>query len=952
MRWPRAATVAGVVAVAALAALAALVAARRQIAREAVAGWLASKGVSSDSRFAVIGPGRLVGSLRIGPPTAPDATVERAEVRYSLTALLTGHGVQVTDVTLTRPVLRASWRGGRFSAGALDPLIAEFLKQPPKPGEPHPRVVVDDGRLTLATDFGVLDARVSARVADAKLVALDALTAPGRFAAPQAAAEVGPTALSARAKDGRLALALRAPFQRLTSPQGELGAGQLTLSVEGAYPDLARRAPIPATASAVVTAAAVRAPGLTAGPLRLTARATRLLWRRTQGAVDGDAVLSGDLQDLDAGALRLGAAAADGRGAFSLGPKPAARLELRAQGHGGWRGLGAPAAGDTAQVAAVKRALLASRASVEGVALTVAADRIDARLTGPVRLFPDRGGELRVAPRGGGYGITVAGGGLPSVEADVRRVSFSPGGFAAEGAVRAAGAFGPASGARVEVAGRLEVANGRTTFAASRCVGFRANRIDLGSANAAEGLSGGVCADGGPLVTVRAAGWRLAGRAQDVALALPSQTVAFEGGSGRFRFEGARGGLGGEADFAAAHVRDTAADARFQPFTASGHVDLGRERLTGELEARFGGSGPTLRAGLRHDLATGAGEAQLDSGELRFGPGVLQPTDLSPLAAPLGTAVAGSARFTGVVRWTKGGVDGGEGLLATPGLDFKSPAGQVSGLAGEIRFTSLAPLVAPPGQVVRLRRVEAAIPLTEAVVTFGLDETALRVTGGEAQVGGGRVEVERLELPLAEGPPITGAARVEGVQLRDLVKASPFADKVALDAKVSGRIPFTAQGGKVTIVGGDLHAITPGRLSISREALNPPPAPGAPPPPTDTISEFAYQALENLAFDKLDAGLDTHPDGRLGVLFHIVGRHDPPQRQEIAISWTDLIRRRFLGRTLPLPSDARVDLTLDTTLDLDDLLKDYGEFERLRSRSSSAQRAEQKEDPMRRETAP
>jgi hypothetical protein len=951
MRSSRAATIVGVVALVALAALAALVAARRHIAREAVAGWLASKGVSSDSRFAVIGPGRLVGSLRIGPPAAPDATVERAEVRYSLMALLAGHGVQVTDVKLTRPVLRASWRGGRFSAGALDPLIAEFLKQPPKPGEPHPRVVVDDGRLTLATDLGVLDARLSARVADAKLVSLDAVTAPGRFATPQATAQVGASAVSARVRDGRLALTLRAPFQRVTSAQGDLDAGQLTLSVEGPYPDLAGRAPIPATASAVVTAAAARAPGLSAGPLRLTVHSSRLLWRRTEGAVDGDAVLSGDLQGLDAGALRLSAASADGRGVFSLGPKTAARLELRAQGRGGWRGLGAPAAGDAPQVAAVKRALLASRASVEGLALTATAGRIDARLTGSVRLLPDRGGELRLAPRGGGYQITATGGGLPSVEADVRGVSFKPGEFAVEGDLRATGAFGPASGARVEAAGRLKVAQGRTVFAASRCILLRADRIDLGSANAVEGLSGSLCPAGAALVTAGPAGWSLSGRAQDVALALPAQLVALAGGSGSFRFEGARGGFGGDADLAAAQVRDTAADARFRPLAASGHVGLAHERLTGDLQARFGEAGPAVRAVLRHDLATGAGEAQLDSGEVRFGPDGVQPTDLSPLAAPLGTAVDGSARFTGVVRWTHVGVNG-EGRLATPGLDFKSPAGQVNGLAGEIHFTSLAPLVAPPGQVVRLRQVESTLPLTDAVVTFGLDEKALSVTAGEAEAGGGRVEIERLELPLAEGPPITGEVRVEGVQLRDLIKASPFADKVALDAKVSGRIPFTSQGGKVTVIGGDLHAITPGRLSISREALNPPPAPGAPPPPTDTISEFAYQALENLAFDKLDAGLDTHPDGRLGVLFHIVGWHDPPQRQEIAISWTDLIRRRFLGRTLPLPSDARVDLTLDTTLNLDDLLKDYADFERLRSRSQPAQRAQQKEVPMRRETAP
>jgi hypothetical protein len=182
--------------------------------------------------------------------------------------------------------------------------------------------------------------------------------------------------------------------------------------------------------------------------------------------------------------------------------------------------------------------------------------------------------------------------------------------------------------------------------------------------------------------------------------------------------------------------------------------------------------------------------------------------------------------------------------------------------------------------------------------------------------------------------------QMEGVQLHDLVQASPFGDRVSLDAKVTGRIPFELAGEKARVAGGELHAIAPGRLSINRAALSAvsaegavqaPGQPAAAPADTGVMTDFAYQALENLAFDKLTASLATQPDGRLGVLFHIVGRHDPPQHQEITLSWLDLIRRKFLDKKLPLPSGTEVDLTLDTTLDLDDLLHDYADFERLRS---------------------
>ena len=66
------------------------------------------------------------------------------------------------------------------------------------------------------------------------------------------------------------------------------------------------------------------------------------------------------------------------------------------------------------------------------------------------------------------------------------------------------------------------------------------------------------------------------------------------------------------------------------------------------------------------------------------------------------------------------------------------------------------------------------------------------------------------------------------------------------------------------------------------------------------------------------------------MLFHVKGRHDPPEKQEIRIGLMDLIRRRFLGKPLPLPSGTQVNLTLDTTLNLDQLLADYAEFRRAR----------------------
>jgi hypothetical protein len=348
---------------------------------------------------------------------------------------------------------------------------------------------------------------------------------------------------------------------------------------------------------------------------------------------------------------------------------------------------------------------------------------------------------------------------------------------------------------------------------------------------------------------------------------------------------------------------------------------------------------PLAKATLRHDSRSGAGGVAIDSATLKFAEGGLQPTQLSPMAAAIGSPAVGQAGFAGRFAWTR---DGGtsSGVVDIPRLDFDSPAGRVTGLSGRLVFSSLSPLTAAPGQVLRADSVAAVAALTGVSATFEVAAGALTISGGEAQVGGGRVTIESLTVPLQAGAPLKGTLLFDGVQLHDIVEASPFGDHVNLDARVSGRMPFESQDGKVRILGGDLHAIEPGRLSINRTALSAVAATGAVEAPVggaapvaanDTFTDFAYQAMENLAFDKLDAAVATRNDGRLGVLFHIVGRHDPPTHQEIRLSLADLIGRKFLGRKLPLPSDTAVDLTLDTTLNLDDLLADYADYQRLRS---------------------
>ena len=119
--------------------------------------------------------------------------------------------------------------------------------------------------------------------------------------------------------------------------------------------------------------------------------------------------------------------------------------------------------------------------------------------------------------------------------------------------------------------------------------------------------------------------------------------------------------------------------------------------------------------------------------------------------------------------------------------------------------------------------------------------------------------------------------------------------------------------------------------SIEREALSDLQAGGGGEVPANTVEDLAYQAMENLAFDTLTADVNSEGEGRLGVRFHIVGRHDPPERQELRLSLSELISRKFLERTLPLPSGTGINLTLDTTLNLNQLVSDLLAVNRARN---------------------
>lgn len=968
-------------------------AARRAIAREILVGWLESKGVAADATVYAIGPAGFVGALRAGDPKAPDFAAERVEVRYAIK----GFAVEVGSVVLRQATLRADLRGGKVSLGSLDPIVEEFTRRPPRPDARTPKIEIVGGRALVQTDYGPADVRADALVDGGKLMRLSAVGAPMSVRGKDFAAELGQVRLSLATHDDSVDVRLVAPIVRGTFAQGRIEDAQIAASAIAPYPDLQKKRGdgrvianvqlsaasaafgeeglqdlvakvaftgeargwiadlnIVGKASADLSAASASGGGASLRSVKVAATAEDLDWSRAGGdRISAGLKIAGSLDSARAADLTLtrASAAFSGSALYDKGVL-GGRLTGAVNARGSYAGMGPVAEEDSPEIAAVKRGLRDFSVSAPGMVL--ASDDKGARigLSAPVRLTTATGGTLAVSPAGrGGYGLRMGGGGLPVVDAAIENLAFDGGATSIRGRVRTKLGVGPLQGVDANAAGTLRLAGGAMTFTASRCVIASVAHVELGE-NDVESIAGEICpVPGRPMATVANGGWRLDAEAKGVSALAPFLQVRVSEAAGPLTFGLARGAMFSTVAIHQAALRDAAPEVRFEPMVMTGSAGLSGEVWSAELDIGVPRGAKVAHASLRHDGAAARGGVEIDTGKLVMSPDGLQPEQISPLAAAAGSPAEGEVEFYGRFDWTAETLSSA-GALGLRNVSFQSPAARVNDLDGEIGFSSLAPLIAASGQTVTVASVDALVPLTDVKATFAIEEKALVIAGAEADVGGGKVTMEALNVPLTPEEPMKGVLALQGVQLHDLVKASPFGDKVELDAKVDGRLPFEALGGKVKISSGELHAIQPGRLSIQRTALTGVAASGATAVPVDgapaatavaeaaaaaveqapnTVTDFAYQAMQNLAFDTLQATVDSTDSGRLGVRFHIVGRHDPPQKQEIRLGLMDLIRRDFLNRELPLPSGVGVDLTLDTSLNLNDLLADYGEYQRLKN---------------------
>jgi hypothetical protein len=865
---------------------------RARLAAELTRQYFQNHGIASSVEIQTLGFSGASGRFALGPAEAPDIAAERIELRFDPLRWMP----YVVEVRLVNPLVHARMdEKGRVSLPNLQHWIESLNRQ-----QGQSRFVSDNLAVSLSglkvfltSPYGALDFEGDLRMRRNLPLSAAFTIKPGVVAYQGTMLTVKAARISFDAEAGRvmahLAGSLSKEGMALEDFNGDISADGLRWSFAGG------QAALEAPKAKLVLAAGSAALGIVAGHPSLNLALADFSLSGAGGMWSGHADItgsaSGDFQPdkvkmfLAADRTLADAAAANLR-----------HLDIAFDGH---------VESEGGRIAVSLHAPLMVKGAAGGVlqisSLTVAGTPQDPH---------------------GALKASLSGKGLPSVMLDVPQWTRAGEGWRGRTSLMAH--FDYAMLRTVSLAGAATFAGNGSDwhFDLSSCANLKLASFRPGATDLAQDISGTLCpSTGKPLFALDDKGWHLVGEARGISANLPLANVRMEKTDGRLDFFGDPQSLPqGTVTLVSAQMADRAPGARFYPVTGSGAIALKKNAWQGKLAVTSPGKGSLGDVTFTHDMAKAAGQAHIAAPHLTFVDGKLQPVSLSPLLAALKHA-NGAADFSGDVRWTNTAITS-SGRLVIANLDFLTPLGKAHGVKTTLDFTSLLPPATKPGQALTISRIDWTLPFTNVTMHFGFTPTAISVDDVDSIVAEGHARLSAFTLNLANPGRIQGAADIKSLALAPLIAASNLEGKVKLDGKVSGHVPFTAGPDGFRIAGGRLDADGAGRLSINRAlwAQGTDVAVSA-----NAVQDFAYQALENLAFDQLSADLNSVAGGRLQVVFKIKGHSDPPKPQEARVGLVELLNGTALQKPIPLPSNTPIDLTLDTSLNFDELLKSYAE---------------------------
>ncbi|WP_448187548.1 intermembrane phospholipid transport protein YdbH family protein [Azospirillum sp. sgz301742] len=277
-----------------------------------------------------------------------------------------------------------------------------------------------------------------------------------------------------------------------------------------------------------------------------------------------------------------------------------------------------------------------------------------------------------------------------------------------------------------------------------------------------------------------------------------------------------------------------------------------------------GPDGVTLEAKGTHDLAKGAGSADVRLRPIAFREGGPNPALLASRDAGGVTPTAGKLSGRGQLAWTAAGAVTSKGEVLLEAVAGTLGPVSVSGLSGVLHVTNLVPPVLPAGQTLAVKLLDVGLPLTDGVVKFGLTRRGiLDVDRAEWHWAGGLVRARPFEIAL-ESPKGTIELEAENLDL-GTVLASASVEGLDAVGRLHGVLPVRIAKGSVRLDGGVLEVDAPGSLRYDPDQ---PPAAlkGDPGSPTamllGALTDFRYESLrvtvDGEAGGEMRVGLSVH----------------------------------------------------------------------------------------------
>ena len=638
----------------------------------------------------------------------------------------------------------------------------------------------------------------------------------------------------------------------------------------------------------------------------------------------------------------------------------AIKAQGRAASDGSYAGLHALARGRAAgdDITRLDRGLSHFSARVPGFIVSAAsqggdAADVDLHLKGPVDASLDGGLSLSLTPvdgkpvfashAPGAFDVTLKGG--PDVALDVSGLTLAANGAVAgdyvlDGQVSTA----PVTGAKVSARGRFSTAGGLSATLGQPLT-FTAQSADLG--DTFTHLSGALSQTGDAFLHVDGSTWRVTGAFKALGLDAPNELLALRDGEGTlsaFSIAGADA-IGLKAGLTGGRVSDSspAAEERFYPLALTGTLTQDARTLTGRFVAATpkaalqGKPRPVVAIDLDNDNAAQKGQLRLHTLDMTFAPGGLQPRDLSQMGtAVMARQVSGTLSFDGGFRWDHKTTTSA-GILKVDGLSFTGAIGTAEKLQGEIDFTSLSPLLSQPNQLLGIYRMDVGLPLSDLAMSLQFQGDRIAIEKASVVTPGGPVHLEPMSVAFDPKVPIAGTATFDGLDFGKVIASTGLSNSMTFEGKLSGRVPFSILGGHITFANGWMKADGPGNISIKRQAVTGVAASGsltgdgqagaaAEQPAFNPFQDLAYQAMEHIHYEQLDAKINSQPGGILDTAFHLKGRFTPPQQQKAQVRLVDYLNGTWTQKPLKLPSDTPVELYLDVPVNLDDILDSLSQF--------------------------